>query len=85
MLASGHGIMRTDIDAEVVKKASNVASVALDAEFRSRGYRYGDFMGTLLENSIISLSSSVLARVGAFVVSRKDELQRLICDPRLAN
>ena len=85
MLVDGHGILRSDIDEDLIKRATNVAAVALDTQFRNQGYVYGEFLSVLLDNGIISPTKKVMGRVGAFVVSRKDAQQRLICDPRLAN
>ena len=54
-LRDGSNILRADITPNDQRKASNSSGIAFDAQFRSRGVAYGDFLGSLLEHGIIEL------------------------------
>ena len=78
-LETGAGILR-DEPYEVCE-----GTPAVDPVLRRGGYDYGRFLGELLDAGIIDISDDPLSQCGVFFVHRKDNMLRLIFDPRHAN
>ena len=57
----------------------------MDPRLEGGGKVYHDFVADLIESKLVSFTTSPRVQVGAFVVTKKGEKQRLIIDARRAN
>ena len=80
MLECGDGILRT---AGCIPDEHRRPHV--DAVFRRRGYEYGRFLTVLSDSGIVGPAATCTGECGIFFVTRKDNCQRLIFDPKDAN
>ena len=80
-----HHMLLSDEEIAGVQERGFVGDRYMDPRLEGGGKVYHEFVADLVESKLISFTTSPRVQVGAFVVTKKGEKQRLIIDARRTN